>query len=732
MRRLEYPIAAALYLTLSIWFTWPLAAHPAGTVVDAKPPVLLVDIHLVIWILASVARALVTDPRTIFQANALHPFRDPIARSEHLLGDQPVFAPVYLATGNPVLAYNVVVLGSFVIGALAMHHLVRRWTGRPAAGLVAAVSFAFAAWRVDLGRPHLLQVQYLPLVVLLLDRALATERTRDAILCAVVLTLQCLTSYYVAYASYLVVAAYLGADVVLRGWRRGRAIGIAAIVLLGPLLVLGPVSVPYLRARSGGTLEPGADALGRLPMGTAVRVLGDYVTPGAAALAVLGALVGIRRASPRERVRRIALLACAAAGACLALPGTLGALDPHRWLGLLVPGFASLRVPIRFAAATAFATSALAGMAVARAVARQRSRGAAVAVTGLALLVVTVPVRTHPALAAIVVHTGTDVPAPYRWLARKQGTGALVELPIGGDSPYRESRAALAMYYSTVHWLPLLNGYTGYMPPAYELLERYASALPSPDAIRLLARCADLHWILVHRQQPADRDAFVAAGLRPRKAFRRAPGSRVATEVLYEVPSEVAGPCSTALFRSATHPGDGPARPPPTAELLAPRLPPVVLVGRLLVIELRGANLDAEPWPGPTLDAHARVEIVTRWVPVDAGARVAASAPASQMFAEEVPPSAAFRTFIAVRAPALQARYRLEIGLRRGDADSDAGPRTEVLVEVRAPRSLRRDAAASLVGRIVSTVVSCPAPLCDALGGARARESSLAEGELRG
>ena len=56
-------------------------------------------------------------------------------------------------------------------------------------------------------------------------------------------------------------------------------------------------------------------------------------------------------------------------------------------------------------------------------------------------------------------------PAVYREMARQPPDSVLVELPIG--QPDYDLRA---MYYSTVHWRPVVNGYSGFFPPHYGLL----------------------------------------------------------------------------------------------------------------------------------------------------------------------------------------------------------------------------------------------------------------------
>ena len=54
------------------------------------------------------------------------------------------------------------------------------------------------------------------------------------------------------------------------------------------------------------------------------------------------------------------------------------------------------------------------------------------------------------------------------------------------------------MYFSIVHWLPLVNGYSGYSPPEHAQLMDAARRLPDPEALALLVRATGLRWILLH------------------------------------------------------------------------------------------------------------------------------------------------------------------------------------------------------------------------------------------
>src|SRR5205085_1995560 len=81
-----------------------------------------------------------------------------------LIGIALITLPLRLATDNPVAIYNLAVLSSFVLSALAMYALARRLRCRPPAAFVAGLVYAFAPLHLaHLTHLGLLSVQYFPL-----------------------------------------------------------------------------------------------------------------------------------------------------------------------------------------------------------------------------------------------------------------------------------------------------------------------------------------------------------------------------------------------------------------------------------------------------------------------------------------------------------------------------------------------------------------------------------------
>jgi hypothetical protein len=102
-----------------------------------------------------------------FQFPIFHPTADALTLSEHLLGVSVVATPIYWLTGSPAVAYNLTLLLSYPLSALAMYALVWRLTRSSSAAFVSGLAFAFAPYRTS-QLPHIqmLAMFWAPLALL--------------------------------------------------------------------------------------------------------------------------------------------------------------------------------------------------------------------------------------------------------------------------------------------------------------------------------------------------------------------------------------------------------------------------------------------------------------------------------------------------------------------------------------------------------------------------------------
>jgi hypothetical protein len=185
-------------------------------------------------------------------------------------------------------------------------------------------------------------------------------------------------------------------------------------------------------------------------------------------------------------------------------------LAPYSFFYSHVPGFDGLRVPARFAMLVVLFLAVAAGCGAAAIEARHR-RGKVI-VMALAVFAVVEALAAPITINGTVeepryvrppdrVYAGEDVPAVYRFLETLPNPGTVVvEFPLG-EWAY-ELRY---VFYSTTHWHPLLNGYSGHFPLSYNMNATHLRhPLDSPDAAwQTLMKSGATHAI-VHLQYYRD------------------------------------------------------------------------------------------------------------------------------------------------------------------------------------------------------------------------------------
>jgi hypothetical protein len=687
---LEALLLCAAYSALTVWWLWPLP-----TVWSIEAPYFgadfgasVADFYLIVWALAWDTHALFSAPLRLFDANIFYPSMLSLAYSEHFLGYVPIFAFPYALSGNPILAVNLLVFATYPLCALAMYFLARRFTSRPAAA-TAGFFYAFCLWRYQsVPHLHMLGVQYLPLVLLFTERWLEARRVRDAVALALVMALQALSSYYLAYALGLMYAPYL--LVALWRWRRRldarRIIGLAAVAaVVGSLLVL--TSLPYLRLRELGLIpeygESGPQAVGLMPALGALKVWEYFST---AAVGPVGYFLALVALLPPWRGRRWPL----GIGVLLVSVGTILALGPGLRIGErlywspynvlleVVPGLSSVRLPLRFRVVVQLGLALLAGLGLARLTTRRSAWvgwSAALAATFAALWTFALPpLPLHPEL------TGDAVPAPYRWLASHRDGRALLEVP-GGDFPVMARR----MYFSTYHWLPMIGGYSGYPPASADYLHTLAHGLPARETLQEIVDLVDVGWILVHLDQ-----------LSPRAASRwhdPEPGEGLELigvwehDALLRVTLPVVEDRRGRLTNARETLGGVPLEPLGAScpgELRVAALPPepwlVHTPGRV-VVEL--ANRGDAPWPGMAFSPRHLVRLSGRFV-----SRKGRSLPAQEAaLPGDVPAGGTLQAPAIFLSPAWPGSYQLELSL----VQAEDGPLTRCgLAPIQVPVSIAR------------------------------------------
>jgi hypothetical protein len=250
------PRATAVYTALALVMTWPLARHLGSLIAwDLGDPVF--NCWVLMWTGGQVLRFLGGDFNAIHEywnGNIFYPARLTIAYSEHLTPQMLQALPIWAATGNIVLCYNLLYLSTIVLSGLGVYLLVRDLTGRPSAAFVAGLAFAFAPYRISQG-PHLqvLSSYWMPLALFGFRRYFVTRRTRALAGASAALVAQNLScGYYMLFFAPFAGAYCLYEMAHRRLLGSLRVWGSLAAAALIVALVTWPFVTPYLQLRTRG------------------------------------------------------------------------------------------------------------------------------------------------------------------------------------------------------------------------------------------------------------------------------------------------------------------------------------------------------------------------------------------------------------------------------------------------------------------------------------------------
>jgi hypothetical protein len=476
----------------------------------------------------------------LWNANLFYPTPGTFTLSDHLLGPAAQLALFQLVVPNAIAGYNFLLFTAFVGTALAVCWVCRRMGLSWPAALLAGWMYTFSPFRLtQVAHLQLLIAQWAPLALWFWDRLLAERTARNAALFLVFYLLHVTGGCYLAYMIHVpLLAIFLS-----RAWDQGREIlSFRALRILVPVALIAAVAVaalflPYRNfSRSLGLvrtaeevrekgatpvsyLSPARESLyfgpevrgflrrAGLPLRTLYepeRVLFAGFLPTALFLVGVAGRWRRRREepwSPWERGLALSGLLCFAL--------TFSAV--YVPLMRVVPGMNGMRVPARFYAFVSLTLVVFAGFGVdllRGKLSSPRARAVLVALLGAGLLVELAPQPLHwrP------LEREEEFPAVYHWIAREPSVRALIELPIHSDTRENEH-----IYHSTLHWKPLANGYSGYMPPEHERLAETIHFVPEADGLDLLREMRISH-LVIHAETPRrvavlrDWDARFASG----------------------------------------------------------------------------------------------------------------------------------------------------------------------------------------------------------------------------
>ena len=533
-------LIAAVFAVLTVAMAAPWSLHPASRVLVDTP-----DTHLFIWTLGWDARAFLTNPFGIFDANIYHPLPNTLAYSENLIGTALIAAPIIWLTGDAMLAMNLAALVSCWLCGLGAYVLARKLKVGVPGAVIAGIVFAFAPARFfRMSQMHLVAMQWIPFSLAYLHSYLDTRRARDLRLAIGFGVLQVLCSGHggvfltVAAAAVVISRLTLGEPLALGD--RIRHLGFTSVLLMAPVLW---IAWPYRRVQQemglrrtleNWTVTPSSYLASpshvhqwALSWFSDVRfheLASAYLFPGI--LPVVLAVIALTRPPGSLGSRRDLVLygALAVVSVLLFIDGPLALWPWVYWW----PGMNFIRAPSRFMILTTLCLAVLAGAGLERLASRLKTPSRWAVTTAIALLLL-FEFSAYPFSGTAY---SAQPPAADRWLASQPAPFVVAEVPLPDprNSGRFERFQTMAMLHSMAHWQKPVHGYSGFRAPFHDQLYLEMRRFPDAASITRL-REVGVTYVVVHRglyapEQWTDVDARLAqsAGIR---LVHEADGDRV-------------------------------------------------------------------------------------------------------------------------------------------------------------------------------------------------------------
>lgn len=399
--------------------------------------------------------------------------------------------PLQLTFGL-VGAYKIIWILSFILSGFSAFLLVRYLAGDFRAAFVSGLIFMFCPYHFAhaLGHMNLISIQWIPLYILFLIKAVSEDNRSNAFLAAFFLFLNAISCYYYLIYLFLFTTIYLA--YVLISYKDIcylKTIREISIMTLSFTIIFMPFAYPVIKEMInskyiyyGGFVEYSADLLGFFIPSIFHPVFKDFVTPiysnftGNAAeytvflgytvilLSIL-AVIKIKTKDIKFWVLSSLTFFVLSLGPILHINGIVKiCLDgyetyiplPYAIL-MQIPVFSLARVPSRWTVLLSLSLTVLAGYGLKYLFSRYddpKQRNSKNKVNILFIIVSCLVIFEFLAIPYLM--SSSDVPSFYKEIGAEDEDFALLEVPMLWQSD--------VMYYQTIHGKKLVGGYVSRTP----------------------------------------------------------------------------------------------------------------------------------------------------------------------------------------------------------------------------------------------------------------------------
>lgn len=492
-----------LYLFFTLLFTFPLIKNLDDSFVY------LGDSVLNAYILSWDTHALLTDPLNLFNANTFYPAKLSLTFSEHMLSNILFFGPVYLITKNPIFSLNITILITLFLTGLFTFIYVRYITGNSYAAFISGLIFAFGPPRLaQIWHFQLIAMEWMPLSLYFFEKYISTFKLRHIILFSIAFLLQLCSSYYLAYGFLIISLIYIAIRLIMN--RRLIRLTILKNILISLTLagiIFAWISYPYVLSNDEWGLKRSidesnvysADLFSYFTIYQRINIFRGYsffnareanhekvLFPGF--ICLLLSVIAVKTKNPFK----FSLLLGALFAFILSLGPFLQVNNvitkvplPYMILYKVIPGFSSMRVSARFGLMVFFVLSILSGITIKSINEKITNRIKFLSIFIILVSGILIEYMSYPYPVEKFKFSGNELKA-YEWV-KKYGTDAVIDFPL---KRYHDSQEDVNtfrfMLGSTLHWKPLVNGHSGFIPFTLYEITRHVKVIPDERDLEYL------------------------------------------------------------------------------------------------------------------------------------------------------------------------------------------------------------------------------------------------------
>jgi hypothetical protein len=497
MRRLFFlkdSLVVLLLTGLCVAYFWPLVRQPFGQLSDDYDGVFIA------WTLKTVGDKVLSLGQSFYDGGIFYPHERTLAFSDLYLSEVLLTLPLRLFTSEPTTIAITALILSQLLTMVMMYFWLHELSGRRSVALTGALVFAFSPLRLHyLGHLHTMSLHWVFFSLLALTKVTRIPSKPWLLVFLASFWLQMANSFL---GGYFIILATLWWFLKQPDFRHHlnlmRLFVVKATGITGLLVV--PLVWPYLTV--SGEYEyvrPITDAI-HFAL-SPDDLLTRFASPGLFFFILIGLVAGFSTETQKSRWQ--------AGLTGLSLSAFLLALGPAlKWAGqtikipfhiplpylfayYLLPGFMGFRTPSRWLVLSAIAAVGLAALYIGRWPKTMRHF-----LLGLVLIIT---LFTLPALPLLPVPIQADYPQEYYYL-KELPPGPTIELPMfrWGSDQFSKNEA-WRMLYQSYHKQPLVNGYSGFSPPEWELMVARLQQHESVDWRTLVDM--NIRYVLIHLEE---------------------------------------------------------------------------------------------------------------------------------------------------------------------------------------------------------------------------------------